>query len=249
MYRTAIELTISVITARARRYRNLVIAVVATSAAAVLTALTTGSGWAALACVALVPLGGLFTLLDARQVSRWRLAVLSLWAQRGIDLQHFGNAVRSHPALPVATLSAMIDQLACDGMGPLEADVPSSIREAVVEVIGLADDLALRQHLLKVLATSAAVVLALLMPLLGAASFFGWCLLLIAALCAHFVLARTALRRMDVLMQTAAKGSAFASKSFWQIIERLPFNGRDRFMRRHASACTAKAARNDASHS
>jgi hypothetical protein len=107
----AVDLTLEVIHERARRYRNLVVGVSLIGLLLPVLALTTWSAVPLLGLLTLVPLFGLFLLLDYRQLGQWQSRLLALWLNHGLRLDIYSKTMKSHPHLPGATLGAMLDTL------------------------------------------------------------------------------------------------------------------------------------------
>jgi hypothetical protein len=97
VYRTAIDLTIDAVDERARNFRNQVVTVVAGATCTIGAVVALRMLWPLFGFFNLIPICGLFLWLDAVRLAHWRLAIFALWAQRNVDLQAFGHAVRAVP--------------------------------------------------------------------------------------------------------------------------------------------------------
>jgi hypothetical protein len=110
-FREALTLTVHLLESRARRYRNLVIAVLAVVFA---SAVWAGIQWSLsplLGLLSLPCLCGLFFCLDALSVNRWRTQILTFWLAGRLDIDDFQYALKSMKDLPTKTIEAMLGSL------------------------------------------------------------------------------------------------------------------------------------------
>jgi hypothetical protein len=107
----AVDLTLSTLGARARCYRNLVVAVCLVATTSLLTALVLKQVLALLGFILLVPLTGGFTFFDKRQVMRWREQILKMRDDRNLDLGLFSHTIAKLKHLPQGTIQAMLATL------------------------------------------------------------------------------------------------------------------------------------------
>jgi hypothetical protein len=143
-YRFAIDLTITAITRRSRRFRNQVLAVVVIGATALYML------WPPIGLFALVPVCGFFLWCDARQVTEWRSEILAMWARQDIDLLAFDHAIRANKFLPESTLNGMLGLLGPSPIGIGEREATTATRQAVAAVVGFSDALDSRYFAVKI---------------------------------------------------------------------------------------------------
>jgi 4-amino-4-deoxy-L-arabinose transferase-like glycosyltransferase len=127
----AVALTTQTIDIRAKRFRNLVIAVVLVALGSVLWAGIQWS-WSPLAgLLALVPLCGAFLYQDTCLVNRWRQQLLDYWTQERLDLDCFRSAVSAVRLLPAGTLQAMLQTLPTGKELHTSEDISPCARKAI----------------------------------------------------------------------------------------------------------------------
>lgn len=151
-YRKAIDSTVDVITLRSHNFRNQVIAVVIVASGSLIACFVLGMLWPLAGWMALAPVCGLFLWLDARGLAEWRSSLLANWALSEIDLTAFGHAMRAHPALPKATLEAMLDSVGASPAAPARilSSASPSTRRAIAATTAYSDAAALRDIVAKV---------------------------------------------------------------------------------------------------
>lgn len=106
-----IDRTAQVIEARKLRYRALVITVSMVVLGCLAVSIANASFLGLLGLCLLVPLSGVFWLLDACLVNRWRHRILDVWVQNQFDLAIFRETMTAIRMLPAETLAAMLDTL------------------------------------------------------------------------------------------------------------------------------------------
>lgn len=110
-YAALLDATRDTLTARAARYRSLVVVVSLLTLAGFAFAWTVGS-LGGVALWALLPGAVLaFTALDARAVDQWRALALQPWVQGTLSLGLLISTVRKVPGLPVETIEGMLGTL------------------------------------------------------------------------------------------------------------------------------------------
>jgi hypothetical protein len=134
-YRAAIDRTTDTIDLRAKYFRNLIITVVATALlpitwAVIIRRLAPLSG-----PLFLLPICGLFFVLDAKLLDDWRFHLLEAWVKKDIDFLAFCEAVNAVPKLPKETLASMLATLPNVDDLAEEQRISSSTREAVAAVV------------------------------------------------------------------------------------------------------------------
>jgi hypothetical protein len=157
-YRLAIDLSIIVLTKRAKTFRNQIVAVVMFTLIVITASIAFYSPKQLVALLTLAPLCGFFLFLDAKLLADWRAAVLAVWARRDIDLLAFSHAIRAVPHLPEATLTSMLSLLGTAQVGKAEAQASAQTRQAVVAVVRFAGTLELCRLAAKVCATGIVTV-------------------------------------------------------------------------------------------
>jgi NAD(P)H-dependent FMN reductase len=213
VYRTAIDLTIDAVDERARNFRNQVVTVVAGATCTIGAVVALRMLWPLFGFFNLIPICGLFLWLDAVRLAHWRLAIFALWAQRNVDLQAFGHAVRAVPQLPEATLTSMLSLLGTAQVGKIEAQASVHTRQAVATVVQFTDTLALRQLAAKVCAAAQSwrplgmVTAVLLLPLV-----LRW-------------LKASLQRQSRVAIMAARQHPDFDADTFRLLIEQFPLGG------------------------
>jgi hypothetical protein len=223
-YRVAIDYTSRTIEARARNHRNLVVAVVLLALATIIMAGVNRSIVPLAALCLLVPLCGVFFLLDARLLDEWRCRVLEAWVTRDIDLEPFRGAVSAAPALPNETLQSMLATLP-DTRGVVrEHDIASSTREGVATAsrgVHACQRHALALRTLAAATVASCVVLGLASRWWGAAAFA-----LIAVLVTRGIGVLRRRQCINDLKASAAEASrkeGFNAQRFAELIGRLPW--------------------------
>lgn len=110
-YQVAIDATQRTIDARARAYRNLVIAVTLTLITPIVIALITWSWLPLLGLGLIFPLYDVFAVSDGQLVLAWQRHVLSLWTDQQLDFAPLRDALRGVPRMPTRTLDGMLTTL------------------------------------------------------------------------------------------------------------------------------------------
>ena len=224
-YRTAIDLTISAVTERARNFRNQVVAVVVAGTLSLVGAVALRMFWPLTGLVTLVPVCGLFLWLDTARVAKWRWAILAMWLQRDIELLAFGHAIRAVPNLPEPTLNSMLSLLGTAQPGTAEVQASSQTRQAVAAVVGFTDALGLRQ-----LAASVCATAILSISVCWAAVAHTWSPL---ALTATILLLPLIQRWLQASLQRQSRAAVLAARqhpdfhadTFRLLIDHLPLGG------------------------
>ncbi len=224
-YRTAIELTISTVTERARIFRNQVVAVVVAGSFSLVGVVALRMFWPLTGLVTLVPVCGLFLWFDTRRVTKWRSAILDMWARRDIDLLAFGHAIRAVPNLPAPTLNSMLSLLGTAQIGTAEVQASSQTRQAVAAVVRSTDALGLRQLAVRVCATAIIAISAC-----WAAVAHSWSPL---ALTATILLLPLIQRWLQASLQRQSRSAVLAARqhpdfhadTFRLLIDHLPLGG------------------------
>lgn len=107
----AISLTMRTLEDRSRSYRNLVIAVSATTIGSITIALILTS-WLPLFGFGLaIPLVWAFAILDTRRVATWRKTLLLMHQAEGLSIDLFRTAMLQLKHLPQQTVQAMVATL------------------------------------------------------------------------------------------------------------------------------------------
>jgi hypothetical protein len=104
----AINATLRSIEQRGRVYRNIVICVSLTFILSVLLAVGLWSWRPVIAMLFLLPISGLFLVLDGRQVRCWQANILQLWQFRGLKIEEFETVILSLGNVPRHTVEAML---------------------------------------------------------------------------------------------------------------------------------------------
>jgi hypothetical protein len=110
-YRSAIDETRLTIERRGLYFRNQVVAVVLVGVLSTIWALLVRSTLPLAGLALLVPICGVFFFVDHRVVDHWRSRLLSGWVVRDLDITALCQVLRSHPALPKATMEGMLATL------------------------------------------------------------------------------------------------------------------------------------------
>jgi hypothetical protein len=110
-YRSAIDETRLAIERRGRYFRNQVVVVVLVGVLSSIWALLARSTPPLTGLALLVPICGAFFFADHRVVDHWRSRLLSGWVVRDLEITALRLALRSHPALPKATIEGMLATL------------------------------------------------------------------------------------------------------------------------------------------
>jgi hypothetical protein len=173
-YRAAIDHTTKTIETRARYFRNLVVAVVALTLISILWAAVTRTIWPLASLLFVLPVCGLFFLLDARHLDAWRSQLLDAWIKKEIDFRALHEAVTAVPMLPKGTVRGMLSTLPTAGDLVTEQRISSSTREGVAAAVagvhaGQSDTLALKTAAAAIVSGSLVIAAALRRwePLLG----------------------------------------------------------------------------------
>lgn len=134
-YKVAIDQTMRTIDRRAKYYRNLIVAVVLIS---LISVSLTMCVWALLPLAGfffLLPVCGLYFVLDSRFLNHWRSQLLKSWAKREIDFRAFSDAVSAIPKLPKGTVQGMLATLPSLGDLITEQGISPSTREAITALL------------------------------------------------------------------------------------------------------------------
>jgi hypothetical protein len=123
----AVELTRRTIEARARLYRNVVVAVVVVATLAVGTSLLLWSPRPLAGMALLVPICGGFLLRDGSLVQGWQRAVFEQWRTGGFRLADLKELLQAHRYIPQQSLGGMLALLP-------QTDVLAGERGAHLEV-------------------------------------------------------------------------------------------------------------------
>lgn len=156
-YSVHIALTIDVINARARSFRNQVVCAVIATLSIIVAAIALRSLWPLTGLFALVPACGAFLWLDAARVAEWRSTIVGAWERREINLLAFSHAMRANTTLPQATLNSMLYFLQDSGAGAAGDRASISTRRTAATVTRFSDKLDSRRLAVKI---GAAVVVA-----------------------------------------------------------------------------------------
>jgi hypothetical protein len=165
-YRDALAATERTIRTRGSVFRCQALIVAPLTVFSIAAALVTRNAVFLLLLPALVPLCGLFLLVDARVVAHWRDRLLVAWEERIIDVSAFVDTIHAHPLMPKGTVDGMLRVLPSVGELAEERRLAPATRKAI------AAHYASRQrreaeHLVWKVCVSAAVVLAMLGLTLG----------------------------------------------------------------------------------
>lgn len=135
-YRTAIELTVRTIEERGRRFRNLVICVATLALVVIAWSLITRSPEPLIGIIILLPLCGLFFVIDNYELDAWRAELLEGWIMQSLDLAAFSAAIRANPLLPKGTTEGMLATLPSVGDLVEEQQITRAARQTMAaEVI------------------------------------------------------------------------------------------------------------------
>jgi hypothetical protein len=128
----AVEATCQTLEARARLYRNLVVAVVAMVTSTVGASLLLWSPRPLAALVALIPICGAFLLLDGRLVEGWLRTVFARREASSFRLSDLKRLLRAHRYIPQRSLMSMLALLPHEDAGESGrlAGVEAILREA-----------------------------------------------------------------------------------------------------------------------
>jgi hypothetical protein len=107
----AVNLTFRTLERRTRVYRNLAVCVSLTILGSLLIAWVFRSWLVLIGLLAPPVYVGRFLYVDARTIRAWRVQVLSLRADRGLDMAQFQQTLRSLHCVPEATLNSMLATL------------------------------------------------------------------------------------------------------------------------------------------
>ena len=225
VYRTAIDVTIDLITQRSRNFRNQVVAVVGVVTVALVGMIGLRMVWPLTGLLSLVPVCGLFLWFDTRRVAKWRSAIFDMWARRDIELRAFGLAIRAVPDLPEPTLNSMLSLLGAAQIGTVEVQASSQTRQAVAAVVRFADALGLRQLAARVCATAIISISAC-----WAAVAHAWSPLALTAIILLLPLIQrwlqaTLQRQSRAAVLAAHQLSDFDADTFRLLIDHLPLGG------------------------
>ena len=121
----AITVTVGTIQTRARVYRWAVVGIAVALAVPVLSALVFLS-WRPLPWVVLlVPVVGVFLVVDSWISLRWQRRVLGLWLSRALDLSHFRTTIGTMRHLPAGTVAGMLGRLPPSEVSERDRPAPS----------------------------------------------------------------------------------------------------------------------------
>ena len=159
---------------RSARYRSLVIIVSLGGLAVPTSALILWDWLALLGWLLIVPAVGVFLVLDARSVARWRGALLGGWVAGVLDLDGLQYTFASIRQLPEGTLAGMFDPLPTRTRLGIPSDPPPTIRESLAATVQAIDVTLVKGMVVGVVALTgtiallgAAVALGSLWPLAG----------------------------------------------------------------------------------
>jgi hypothetical protein len=110
----ALNLTLRTIEERARRYRNLVIAVTILTLLSILCAILCRQWLFLGALVLVVPLIGGFFILDSRNICHWKAEILEMSLARGLDLPLFLKTAAELRRFSPPTLQDMLLMISQD---------------------------------------------------------------------------------------------------------------------------------------
>lgn len=152
---TAINLTLRAIEERASLYKGLIVLVSVTSVLALILAALLRSWIPLLGFGLLVPLASGYLLLDGRHVNRWRMNILELWCQRGLNLALFAKSISAYPSVPPRTLDGMLSAIPKDSADQ-KLDALSETKKQ--QIVGTNSAAARKQELRILLAVGALTV-------------------------------------------------------------------------------------------
>jgi hypothetical protein len=107
----ALNATFRTIERRAKLYRLVIVLVAAIPLSAVLAAAISRSWIPLIGLVLVIPVTGLFHLLDGRHVRLWRREIVELTAASALDLARFTKALSSMRMVPQQTVQGMLASL------------------------------------------------------------------------------------------------------------------------------------------
>lgn len=131
----ALNLTTRTIDRRARRYRNVVVLVSMVGIVSVVWAVISWSGSPLLGFLTLFPICGGFLVLDTILVNRWRVEILRMWLDEGLDLGAFASTIASIKILPANTLATMLRTLPTAGHPLAGIDQTRDLKTAVMRAL------------------------------------------------------------------------------------------------------------------
>ena len=137
-YAQAMEATRSAVTRRARRYRNLAMAVALGLLGTVLAAALLRSAqplWA-LSLLPMMVMG--FHLADAQTLRRWRVPALRHWVRGELRLDLLRHTLRQVPNMPPQTLEGMLATLPADPGAEFSLPARAALAQAQEELAGVA---------------------------------------------------------------------------------------------------------------
>jgi hypothetical protein len=133
----AIQATLTTIRNRARLYRNLVVCVSVVVIGSAVVAAIFRSVIPLIAFSMLVPLVGLYFVLDNRSTRLWGKHLLELWSEGKVDLGAFSAAMGAYPFVPRGTLEGMLSALPIESAEKRPSSVSEERRKALLEQFGL----------------------------------------------------------------------------------------------------------------
>jgi hypothetical protein len=158
------ELTRLTLESRSRRFRNLVVWVVAIWLAAAATAAVLWSWKPLLGWLLAVPACGLFVTLDARAVARWRADLLDEWAAGRLDLDALHDGLTAIKLLPTGTIAGMLAPLPTRTRLACFPDPKPLTRAALAATVREMDSALTRQTATATLAAGATAFLIVIAP-------------------------------------------------------------------------------------
>src|SRR4051794_28880951 len=105
------DLTAETIAKRSKRYRKLVVSVVAIALVLLAWTAITRAVQPLVGLIAVVPLCSLFFAMDSKLLHDWARHLLEAWTRDEVDLVAFSQTISSNTTLPGATLEGMVAML------------------------------------------------------------------------------------------------------------------------------------------
>lgn len=131
--------TATVLNSRAKRYRNLVIAVSLVGLVALIVTLALWDLRGLLILLAIPFMVLLFLAIDAQSVARWRAELLEAWVAGECDLDSLREGLTSIKVLPAATIAAMLEPFPTRARLQTLTDPKPLEREALSQTVRVID--------------------------------------------------------------------------------------------------------------
>jgi hypothetical protein len=134
-YRISIDQTTQTIDRRSKYYRNLIVTVTFVGLGTISLAVIVRSWLPLVGTLLLVPLCGLYLLIDGQLLNHWRNKLMLGWEKGDIDFNAFHQALMAISTLPQNTVKSMLATLPVSGDLVAEQGVSSSTRTAIAAIV------------------------------------------------------------------------------------------------------------------